>query len=637
MKNTKLLARLSILLLLSTISYAQPPLVVNLPDTTAQSGDTLLINLTTRQFSKIVSMQFSINWDATVIQYIASQPGDLPFIAIGPTDAANGNLRVSWFDVEAEGQTLPNGSTLIQLKFFVNGSDGDYTDLSISDTPIDIQIFKATDVPDSFEEIELQQESGSVTVGTGFLVNFNITNVACFGANTGAIATTIANAPQGAVISWTGPDGFLSQNEDLANLKAGNYNLKITNGNETLLDTTLVVAQFSSSALVIDTIATMNTGCAQATGTATVAVQGGEIPYTFSIGGNFGSNNQFTNLAAGNYTLRVRDAANCEVADTFEILAADAPQISLEDTLFICQGESLLLDAGVFSTYAWSTGATTRSIMVASTGTYRVTVTDAQNCSATDTIAVLSGSDFQIKIENEILGFCPGASIQLLISGAETYEWIDTSNTLNDLTIPNPTARPRATTTYTVIGATACGVDSLQVSVFEFASEATAGPDTCIIPGTALQLYASGGVTYFWFLSEYSVSDSRIPNPVTQPEDSTAYFVMITDANGCEKLDTLIVTVGGNPLDIEAPNLITPNGDGKNDELKFGDLTKYGVNSLRVYNRWGQLLYEKINYQTDEERFDGTHKGKPLPAGNYYYVLGFRNGELKQTLTILRE
>ncbi len=637
MKNTKLLARLSILLLLSTISYAQPPLVVNLPDTTAQSGDTLLINLTTRQFSKIVSMQFSINWDATVIQYIASQPGDLPFIAIGPTDAANGNLRVSWFDVEAEGQTLPNGSTLIQLKFFVNGSDGDYTDLSISDTPIDIQIFKATDVPDSFEEIELQQESGSVTVGTGFLVNFNITNVACFGANTGAIATTIANAPQGAVISWTGPDGFLSQNEDLANLKAGNYNLKITNGNETLLDTTLVVAQFSSSALVIDTIATMNTDCAQATGTATVAVQGGEIPYTFSIGGNFGSNNQFTNLAAGNYTLRVRDAANCEVADTFEILAADAPQISLEDTLFICQGESLLLDAGVFSTYAWSTGATTRSIMVASTGTYRVTVTDAQNCSATDTIAVLSGSDFQIKIENEILGFCPGASIQLLISGAETYEWIDTSNTLNDLTIPNPTARPRATTTYTVIGATACGVDSLQVSVFEFASEATAGPDTCIIPGTALQLYASGGVAYFWFLSEYSVSDSRIPNPVTQPEDSTAYFVMITDANGCEKLDTLIVTVGGNPLDIEAPNLITPNGDGKNDELKFGDLTKYGVNSLRVYNRWGQLLYEKINYQTDEERFDGTHKGKPLPAGNYYYVLGFRNGELKQTLTILRE
>lgn len=636
MKKTKLLASLSILLLLSTISYAQTSLVVNLPDTTAQTGDTLLINLTTRQFSKIVSMQFSINWDATVIQYVAVQPDDLPFIAIGSADAANGNLRVSWFDIEGKGQTLPDGSALIQLKFFVNGSDGDYTDLSISDTPVDIQIFKATDVPDSFEEIALQQEAGSVTVGTGFLVNFNLTDVACFGGNTGAIATAIANAPPGAVIAWRGPNGFTSQNEDLSDLAAGNYTLKITNGSETLLDTTLVLAQ-PSTALVIDTIAKTNTGCAQATGAAIATVQGGEMPYSFSIGGNFGSSNQFNNLAAGNYVLRVRDAANCEVMDTFEILAADAPQISLEDTLFICQGESLLLDAGAFSTYAWSTGAATRSITVSTTGIYRVTVTDAQDCSAADTVVILSGVDFQLIIENETLGFCPGEAIQLLVSGAETYEWIDTSNTLNDLTIPNPTARPRATTSYTVIGSTACGVDSMQVSVFQFNSEATAGPDTCIIPGVELQLYASGGVAYFWFLSEYPVSDSRIPNPVTQPEDSTAYFVMITDANGCEKLDTLIVTVGGNPLDIEAPNLITPNGDGKNDELKFGDLTKYGVNSLRVYNRWGQLLYEKINYQSDEDRFDGTHKGKPLPAGNYYYVLSFRNGEVKQTLTILRE
>jgi len=95
--------------------------------------------------------------------------------------------------------------------------------------------------------------------------------------------------------------------------------------------------------------------------------------------------------------------------------------------------------------------------------------------------------------------------------------------------------------------------------------------------------------------------------------------------------------VANNPLDILAINLITPNGDGKNDVLEFGNISKYGVNSLKVYNRWGDLIYNKVNYQDDEERFDGTYKGKQLPAGNYFYVLAFRDGEIKQTLTILRE
>ncbi len=66
-------------------------------------------------------------------------------------------------------------------------------------------------------------------------------------------------------------------------------------------------------------------------------------------------------------------------------------------------------------------------------------------------------------------------------------------------------------------------------------------------------------------------------------------------------------------------------------------IEKFGINTLKVYNRWGDLVYQKINYQKDDDRFDGTRKGKPLPAGNYYYVLSFREKEYKQTLTILRE
>jgi gliding motility-associated-like protein len=122
------------------------------------------------------------------------------------------------------------------------------------------------------------------------------------------------------------------------------------------------------------------------------------------------------------------------------------------------------------------------------------------------------------------------------------------------------------------------------------------------------------------------------------PEDSTTYFVSITDINGCVTEDQVTVLVANNPVEtILAVNLITPNEDGLNDVLDFGSIEKYGSNSLKVYNRWGNLVYQKLNYQSDESRFDGTYKGKPLPAGNYFYVLSFRQGSVKQTLTLIRE
>ena len=243
----------------------------------------------------------------------------------------------------------------------------------------------------------------------------------------------------------------------------------------------------------------------------------------------------------------------------------------------------------------------------------------------------------ELLIENDLLEVCPGDSIQLIVSGGDTYQWIDTSSTLSDLTIAAPQAQPSVTTGYTVISSNECGTDSvsLEVNVFEF--NAGAGPDTCIAVGTTAQLSAFGGEVYFWLQPPYPVSQVDIPNPTTEPKDSSTYAVLITDANGCQMIDSITVLVAEDPETIRAINMITPNGDGKNDVLEFPSLNKFNANSLKIYNRWGGLVYQKVNYQVDEERFDGTHNGKPLPAGNYFYVLSLRLGEIKQTLTIVRE
>ena len=113
---------------------------------------------------------------------------------------------------------------------------------------------------------------------------------------------------------------------------------------------------------------------------------------------------------------------------------------------------------------------------------------------------------------------------------------------------------------------------------------------------------------------------------------------MIVDTNGCTTFDDVTVLVGSNPSRfINQVNLITPNGDGQNDVLYFGNLAKYGPNTLKIFNRWGNVVYDRVNYQDGDDRFDGTYKGKELPAGTYYYILSFRGEDIKQTLTIVRD
>jgi len=84
------------------------------------------------------------------------------------------------------------------------------------------------------------------------------------------------------------------------------------------------------------------------------------------------------------------------------------------------------------------------------------------------------------------------------------------------------------------------------------------------------------------------------------------------------------------------PNLITPNGDLKNDKWIIDNLQFHPNHSLMIFNRNGNLVFETTDYQND---WDRTLNGKPLPATSYYYVLeveGYDN-PFKGTVTIIRE
>lgn len=758
-----------------------------LPDTTANNSENLALDLTTERFEEIVSVQFSINWDASVIQYESFELTDLENVAIGDTDADEGILRLSWFALDGVPKTLPDGSSILRLHFLVTGMPGDSTGVVITDDPLPVQVARATDMPGIFEPIDMEQDTGAVKVFSEDAPFLNATietgDVSCFEADNGFINLDISTNITMVNYDWTGPEMFTSNQEDISDLAAGEYQIVITDEEGTVfLDTLLTIGQ-PSTALSIESIETDTSNCDQATGTANVLMDGGTAPYSYDFGNGPVEESLLEQLSSGDYALTVTDANGCIAEDTFTIPTAPNPQLDLGPNVNLCEGEPLELsvsefqsyswstgedspsinvtesgtysltvtnnfgceasdevqvqftnsfeifvendqlgvclgdsvqlqvsagdafewvdpngtlsdlnipnpfasptettvytiiatsecgndtasisvdifsapevdlgedrslcelgsaelEAGDFASYAWSNGATTSSISVDETGTYEVTVTNDLGCQGFDAVELTFSEGFEIVIENDFLEVCSGDSLQLHVSGGDVYQWIDTSGTLSNLNIPNPMAAPQYPTAYTVMATNDCGTDMATLEVDVFTTNAFAGPDTCVAVDTEAQLLAFGGVEYQWIETPYEVSDAKIPDPITAPEDSAIYVVSIIDINGCTTIDSMTVFVANNVAFINAVNMMTPNDDGKNDVLEFRGLGKFNLNSLKIYNRWGDLVYQKVNYQLDDERWAGTKNGKPLPAGNYFYVLSLRSGEIKQTLTIVRD
>jgi gliding motility-associated-like protein len=607
----------------------------SLPDTIVGVNGKVRIPIRVKDFDDVVSIQFSMNWNRAIISYESFEQGDLENVAIGNSQASNGVIRLSWFDPDGVGQSMPDGSVLVYLNFMARGPEGSSTPIEFRNTPLPIQVFRAGVVPGVFLPLVLNAEDGNVTIQTPELsVATDVKDISCFGASDGAINISIA-ANQDYTVNWTGPD-FTSTQPNISNLAPGDYDLTLRSpGGEVLYETTLTVDE--PEELQIEQIRTTAATCGSGRGSASVDVVGGSTPYTYDLGDGPMDARVLESLAPGSYTLVLTDANGCSDSGTFTIDNTGAPTVDLGEDRSICPEETVELSVGAFSSYRWSTGAQTSSIVVFQTGKYSITVTDANGCEASDEVLINSGGNVQLLIENDFLEICPGDSIELMISGADTYTWRDTSGTLSALDIPNPKAAPGLTSGYRVIGETKCGVDSVDLEVFVLESPAMVGPDTCVAPGEEAQLLASGGISYFWEKTPFPVSDPNTATPTVIPDDSGTYVVAITDFQGCVIRDSMQVLVALDPNGvIRAMNVITPNGDNRNDVLYFPNIDKFGQNSLKVFNRWGNIVYQKVNYQRDEDRFDGTYQGEPLPPGTYYYLLSFRSGELKQKLTILR-
>lgn len=146
-------------------------------------------------------------------------------------------------------------------------------------------------------------------------------------------------------------------------------------------------------------------------------------------------------------------------------------------------------------------------------------------------------------------------------------------------------------------------------------------------------------VTWFWNFNNGSTS--TLQNPVTFYTTNGDYTVTltITDQFGCQTSTSKVVKVRNIVEDVAEliPNIITPNGDGKNDEWQLFFINKYYQEAeVDIYNRWGEHIFHSVGYANN---WTGTYLGSPLPVGVYFYVIKLNDKDnriYKGTINLLK-
>jgi gliding motility-associated-like protein len=160
------------------------------------------------------------------------------------------------------------------------------------------------------------------------------------------------------------------------------------------------------------------------------------------------------------------------------------------------------------------------------------------------------------------------------------------------------------------------------INILPFTLPIKASSDTTVNRGDAATLSANSGYNYYWYAGQaVEFSDrysQRISVELMENQDSVMFYVIGTNAQGCEGIDSVLVKV--NPTDFEPPdNFISPNGDGFNEFLDLSNINPRGSCAFSVLNRWGSVIYETSAYAND---WAGVNQsGTEVPDGTYYWVL----------------
>lgn len=150
-------------------------------------------------------------------------------------------------------------------------------------------------------------------------------------------------------------------------------------------------------------------------------------------------------------------------------------------------------------------------------------------------------------------------------------------------------------------------------------------------PVTIPATYSPNTVSWIWSPST-GLSCANCPAPDAGPKFNTTYQVYFTDNNGCSNIGQVEIIVICKNANLYVPNTFTPNGDGSNDIFYPRGKGLERVRFMRIFNRWGEVVFEKRDFPVNDafSGWNGTYKGQKPKADVYVYQIEVfcENGEI---------
>jgi len=444
--------------------------------------------------------------------------------------------------------------------------------------------------------------------------------------------------------SNTPPTTGWSASSTFTNRAAGTYTLWMRDAAGCVIRR--IIQLMDPPPLSIRVVDSSDVVCGASGGFVTFEGQGGTPPYEYSLLPTYPawqSNNTFTGLAAGTYTLRVRDANGCVATRSFTVQAVPPLTLQLVSTTpILCAGgvggftvqasggtppyTYVLIGSGITNTTGTFTGLPA--------GTYIIQARDASNPSGCGEIQVTLSQPDSLKLQSSIIKpvTCQGGSdgeIQVILTGGTppyTYTWQTLSGTPLPASGPTLSNLPEGTYLLTATDNNGCRLDSLSFEVTYQHSVVIDSISYTLVKDCPEKEYTfsahvrgDGPFVYRWTWEDGSTevgsaTISRTYSPLLQGD--VTIRLQVEGAGPCyaeASLTFLSRACSG----LVIPTAFTPNGDGINDiwNVQALGFSRY---TLIVYDRWGKEVFNNGGDMT--KQWNGTTNGQPAPEGVYTFV-----------------
>jgi gliding motility-associated-like protein len=411
---------------------------------------------------------------------------------------------------------------------------------------------------------------GSVTLSepTALVVDVVTNNSTCNTAN-GSATASVSNGTTPYSFVW---DNNPSTTNQAGNYPSGNYNVTITDANSCSIVSNFNISDNGAPSITL--ISQTNATCGQANGAIQMQATGGQTPYsyTWSDGNiNFPNNTpNLTSIPAGQYTLIVSDANNCEANTSVIITDSTPPTITFSNTInATCGQNNGSVTASGGNSYAWSTtpAQNTATASNLTTGTYTVTITDSNGCTASRTTTITQTPPISLTVQSITDAACGqsnGSAVVTATGGNGLYSFSWNPNAGISGSISNLAA---GTYNLTVTDTNNCSATTTVTINNESAPSITVNTTTdptCGAANGSIAISVSGGAggnNTQWIPN---VSSGNNANNLA----AGSYTVIVTDSNGCSDSETISLSNASGPT-LANPTVVQPTCGVSNGSISF--------------------------------------------------------------------